>query len=302
MDMVLRESPVRVAVTKKLLDWSQEGREKTAGYRRIMHVNEPRTRVPGLVVPQVRKCTDSLVLQRAGTCWLAATLNMLLLMPTVRGYFISEAEKAWTEAELNLATPPFNFCAKRKEERRRQVLWTVWHAACRRYGEPSVWGEAECLAGMVPEKDTAFLEFKNDNIRAWGGWLAWALDFFFDLVLPADAVVLDVARPEGAVIYISSLHAVHKLDDGNARHSNHVVAGGMCDGQRFVFDSNGVAFNADWRDPVKLQQAFDAHPVYNHRGYYVKRLYLFRSTLPAEYAAVTCTKKRGVGVGVGGRR
>lgn len=203
-------------------------------YMRVGHVlvNVEKPSLTPAAIPQaILACARAAVVQRSGTCWMAAAFNALVLNGTVRGQLLAQAAKTLTREELQSATPPL------LASKRQKLLWNVWHAACRVEGTEQY---------AVPEG----LVLQCTKQSLYGGGDA---DFGMDTLLRALDIQDLVVRTTDA--RLADLGTI-AMSDGHG--GGHVVAGGKCGSTFFVYDSNAQVAEVDWRDASAMNAVTQA--------------------------------------------
>lgn len=202
-------------------------------YFRVGHVlvNAARRRTLDAAVPEaILPCVAAAVVQRTGTCWMAAAFNALVMNRAVRGQLLAQAAKKLSKEQLQSPTPPS--LATQQEK----MLWNVWHAACRAEGTEQ-FAVPECLVAECTDADIH-----------GGGYVTCAMDTLRkELGIEASVKpTTDVKSADLAVI------AVSKFPNG------HAIAGGRCGSTLFVYDSNARVAEVDWRDTRALTAVVQA--------------------------------------------
>lgn len=244
----------------------------------------------------VKMCTKYGVLQRRGTCWMAAAVNMIMFSPRLRGRVLALASEQLTSEQLQAETPPFaancSASSTNTPEHRQQVLWMLWHAACRS-SENAQFQVPECLSGLCMDK----------NVDS-GGYTDGALTSLLkSLGLPENTVTLvhwtyEIHHKRGQ-FYTSSPQQGKGLEPEIAsvylrtagrEHTGHAIAGGKCEEQYFIFDSQDAHTDlVDWRDTTALSGALAAHPRHKRELYEVK---MYAVDLEPHWAETTCDTVR----------
>lgn len=235
----------------------------------------------------VDTCTKYGVLQRRGTCWMATAVNMFMFSPRLRGRVLALANEKLTTEQLQSETPPFRECVDSSAAttlatqvsststllHQQQVLWMLWHAACRRRVHEQV-QVPECLAGLCAAT----------SVDSGGNTKDALASLLRSLGLPEETLQLVSYRFRVSAFGMTPVeyHTAHRdaasgpdaeevayiyvLEKGRA-HAAHAIAGGRCGDQYFTFDSTDGHTNlVDWRDMVALEAAltgqdFELHSV-----------------------------------------